>query len=59
MVLTKEDIIKILEDKKIEYEMVEHQAVFTIDEMLDCDLPHPDQIAKNLFIRDDNSASTI
>ena len=53
MVLTKEDIIKILEDKKIKYEMVEHQAVFTIDEMLDCDLPYPDQIAKNLFIRDD------
>ena len=53
MVLTKEDIIKILEDRKIKYEMVEHQAVYTIDEMLDCELPHPDMIAKNLFIRDD------
>lgn len=53
MVLTKEDIIKILEERKIEYEMVEHQAVYTIDEMLDCEIPHPDQIAKNLFIRDD------
>ena len=53
MTLTKEDIVKILEDKKIKYEMVEHQAVYTIDEMLDCDLPHPDQIANNLFIRDD------
>lgn len=53
MVLTKEDIIRILEDRKIKYEMVEHQAVYTIDEMLDCELPHPDMIAKNLFIRDD------
>ena len=53
MVLTKEDIIKILEDKKISYEIVEHKAVFTIDEMLECNLPHPEKIAKNLFIRDD------
>ncbi len=53
MVLTKEDIIRILEDRNIKYEMVEHQAVYTIDEMLDCEIPHPEQIAKNLFIRDD------
>ncbi len=53
MVLTKEDIVKLLEEKKISYEIVEHQAVYTIDEMLDCELPHPEQIAKNLFIRDD------
>lgn len=53
MILTKEDIIRILEDKKIKYEIVEHKAVFTIDEMLECNLPHPEQIAKNLFIRDD------
>lgn len=53
MVLTKEDIIRILEDKNIKNEMVEHQAVYTIDEMMDCEIPHPDQIAKNLFIRDD------
>ena len=53
MVLTKEDIIRMLEEKKIKYELVNHQAVYTIDEMLDCELPYPDQIAKNLFIRDD------
>lgn len=53
MVLTREDIIKILEDRKIKYEIAEHKAVFTIDEMLECGLPHPEQIAKNLFIRDD------
>ena len=53
MVLTKDDIIRILEEKKIKYEIAEHKAVFTIDEMLECNLPHPEQIAKNLFIRDD------
>lgn len=53
MVLTKENIIRILEDKNIEYEIAEHKPVYTIDEMLECNLPHPEQIAKNLFIRDD------
>ena len=53
MKLTKEDIVKMLDDRKISYEIVEHKAVFTIDEMLECELPHPEQIAKNLFIRDD------
>ena len=53
MTLTKEDIIGILEEKKIKYEIAEHKPVYTIDEMLECGLPHPEQIAKNLFVRDD------
>ena len=53
MPLTKQDIVDLLDSKKIKYDIVEHQAVYTIDEMLDCDLPYPDLIAKNLFIRDD------
>lgn len=53
MTLTKEDIIKLLDEKKIKYEIAEHKAVYTIDEMLECGLPHPDRIAKNLFVRDD------
>ena len=53
MTLTKEDIIAILEEKKIKYEIAEHKPVYTIDEMLECGLPHPEQIAKNLFVRDD------
>lgn len=53
MVLTKEDIIRILDDKNIEYEIIEHKAVYTLEDMLECDLPHPEQIAKNLFVRDD------
>ena len=42
MTLTKEDIVKLLDDNKIKYEIVEHKPVYTIDE-----------IAKNLFVRDD------
>lgn len=53
MALTKQDVIDLLDSKKIQYEIVEHPAVFTIDEMLECNLPHPEQIAKNLFVRDD------
>ena len=53
MPLNKNDIVQILKDKNIEFEIVEHNAVFTVDEMMDCELPHPDALAKNLFIRDD------
>ena len=53
MPLIKEDITALLDSKKIKYEIVEHKPVFTIDEMLECDMPYPDLIAKNLFIRDD------
>jgi len=53
MALTKEEAVKILDDNNIKYEIVEHKAVYTIDEMLECGLPHPEQIAKNLFVRDD------
>ena len=53
MILTKEDIIAIFEERGIEYEIVSHKAVYTIDEMLDCGLPDAGRIAKNLFIRDD------
>ena len=44
MPLTKKDITDLLDSKKIEYEIVEHQPVYTIDEMLECGLPHPEQI---------------
>ena len=53
MPLTKKDITDLLDSRKIDYEIVEHQPVYTIDEMLDCEIPYPTQIAKNLFLRDD------
>ena len=53
MTVTKEEVLKFLDDSKIKYEIAEHKPVYTIDEMLECGLPHPEQIAKNLFVRDD------
>ncbi len=51
--LTKQNVIDLLDSKKIKYEIVEHKAVFTIEEVQECNLPYPEQGAKNLFIRDD------
>lgn len=51
--LYKEEVLGLLDQQGIEYELVEHKAVFTIDEVLDLDLPQEDSAAKNLFIRND------
>ena len=52
-VMTKDEVLELLNNEHIDYELVEHQAVFTIDEMLGAGIPHPELIAKNLFVRDD------
>ena len=53
MRITKEDILFLLEQNGISYELAEHKAVYTIEEMKRLGLKHEDRIAKNLFIRDD------
>lgn len=55
--MNKEELLKFLDDRGVEYEKVDHNAVFTIDEMIDAELPYPDLIAKNLFVRDDKKRS--
>ena len=40
------------EDKNIPFEWVEHKAVYTIEEMEELGLESMDEIAKNLFLRD-------
>lgn len=55
--MTKEDIITLLDNRKIEHSLVQHKAVFTIDEMNEVDIPHKERIAKNLFLRDDKKRS--
>lgn len=42
-----------LDERGIAYEKVEHDPVYTVDDMLALKLPHPSQIAKNLFVQDD------
>ena len=51
--MTKQELIELLDGKGVQYEITEHVPVFTIEEMLDCNLPYPEIIAKNLFVRDD------
>ena len=51
--MTRQELIELLDSKGISYEITEHKPVFTIEEMLECNLPYPEIIAKNLFIRDD------
>ena len=47
-------VLDTLNEQNIEYEMFEHQAVYTVDEIEDSDLwNHENGIgAKNLFLRD-------
>lgn len=51
--MNKEEIYAFLKKKNIEFEAVEHKAVFNMDELDTIELPHPEWEAKNLFVRDD------
>ena len=48
----KEAVYAALDELGISYELWEHPAVYTIEEMLQVGLPHPEQVVKNLFLRD-------
>lgn len=48
----KQEIKTFLEEKKIPFTWVEHKAVYTIEEMEELGLESMDEIAKNLFLRD-------
>lgn len=49
----KQEILNLLNTLNFEYEIILHEAVFTIDEMLALNLPKAEYVAKNLFVRDD------
>lgn len=51
--MTKQEIYDFLNEKNISYEITEHKAVFSMDEISDVVLPYPECDAKNLFVRDD------
>ena len=42
-----------LDELQIPYELIDHAAVFTVEEMERLLLPHTEKVAKNLFIRDE------
>ena len=51
--MTKQETYEYLTVRGIDYEVVEHPAVFNMAEVAEIELPHPEADAKNLFIRDD------
>ncbi len=51
--MTREELLTALDGAGIRYELYEHPAVFTVEEIGRVDLPHPEDGAKNLFLRDD------
>ena len=51
--MQKKELLQLLDKKGIAYQITEHDPVFTVEEMLNANLPYPEIIAKNLFIRDD------
>lgn len=48
----KQKVYDALAEAGIEYERVDHPPVFTIEEMDALELPHPEAVVKNLFLRD-------
>ena len=53
MIVKKEDILQLLKNEKIAFQIVEHEAIYTMAESDALKLPDRDIVAKNLFVRDD------
>lgn len=51
--MKKNDVLKLLDDRKIACRYQEHPAVYTMEEMHALHLEGEESIAKNLFLRDD------
>lgn len=49
----KKEIYALLDERGIEYEAIEHEAVYNIEEADALELPHREAGTKNLFIKDD------
>lgn len=51
--MDKGQVYEYLREKGIQYEAIEHEAVFSIEQAENLNLPNPEAGAKNLFLRDD------
>lgn len=50
--LQKQKVLELLNKKNINYELIEHEAMYTIDQMVQAGLTEGYTICKNLFLRD-------
>ncbi len=53
----KQEVYALLNERGIEYEAIEHAAVYNMEEAAALELPHREAGTKNLFIRDDKKRS--
>lgn len=51
--MNKKEIYEFLKKNNIWHKIIEHNAVFDMDELSKIDIPHFECVAKNLFVRDD------
>ena len=51
--MNKQEIYDFIKSKNIWHEIMEHKAVFNMDELSEIETPYPEYDAKNLFVRDD------
>lgn len=51
--MNKQEVYVYLTEQKISYEVMEHRAVFNMEDLDALELPYPEWDAKNLFVRDD------
>ena len=51
--MTKEEICKTLDELNIKYRVINHKAVFTMEEVIKENIEPYENILKNIFIRDD------
>lgn len=51
--MTKENIYDFIKNRGIWYEITNHKAVYSMEDLKDVELPYREGNAKNLFVRDD------
>lgn len=51
--MNKQEIYDLIKSKNVWYEIIEHKAVYNMEELKEIDIPYPEYDAKNLFVRDD------
>jgi len=51
--MTKEEIYDFIKNRGIWYEITNHKAVYSMEDLKDVELPYREGNAKNLFVRDD------
>ena len=51
--MNRQELLQMLDEKGVNYELMEHVPIFTVEEMMEAKIPNLELIAKNLFVRDD------